>query len=54
MSSVNALTQEWMDLVLSKHSVAADLSTKMDKLRMAKSDEMKYVPLRCVDYVFTD
>ena len=54
MSSVNALTQEWMDLVLSKPSVAADLSTKMEKLRIAKSDEMKYVPRWGVDYVFTD
>ena len=43
MSSVKSLTQEWMDLVLSKPSIASDLSVKSEKLRVSKSDEMKYV-----------
>ena len=43
MSSVKPLTQEWMDLILSKPSISADLASRLEKVRMAKADEMKYV-----------
>ena len=43
-----------MDLVLSKPSIASDLSVKSEKLRVSKSDEMKYVVKCRLWYAATD
>ena len=42
MSSIKSLTQEWMNLVLSKPSMSTKISADSEKLRVPQSDQLKY------------